>query len=148
MFWLVNSALVGAATQVDISFGLYSDEFGLGVVSGLLVLPLVLPMIAVTVRRLHDSDLSGGWYFIALIPFVGWIIQLIQLARRGTRGPNRYGADPLGEIVVEVPNDGGAPFASRRGRFTLCPWCQQSNPQGSTTCQWCRKDFREPQGPA
>jgi len=61
----------------------------LGFVYGLAVL---VPSIAVGVRRLHDTDKSGWWLLIGLIPCVGIIILIVFLATEGTRGPNRYGA--------------------------------------------------------
>ena len=73
---------------------------------GLLVLwalAVLIPSIAVTVRRLHDRDMSGWWYlgFIVaqLIPFVGWIASiafLVIMVLPGTPGENRFGPDPLG----------------------------------------------------
>ena len=47
-----------------------------------------LPLL---VRRLHDTDRSGWWVLIALIPFVGSIILLVFACLAGTRGPNRFG---------------------------------------------------------
>jgi uncharacterized membrane protein YhaH (DUF805 family) len=43
------------------------------------------------VRRLHDSDRSGFWYFIAFVPFIGGIWLLILLCMGSTPGPNRFG---------------------------------------------------------
>ena len=57
-------------------------------------LALIIPSLAVTVRRLHDQDKSGWYYFIAFIPLVGPIVLLVFLCTDGTAGPNRYGADP------------------------------------------------------
>lgn len=73
--------------------------------SGLLLaaygLVVLIPGIAVTVRRLHDRDMSGWWYlgFIALsfIPLVGALASLalfVITLLPGTMGPNRFGADP------------------------------------------------------
>ena len=56
---------------------------------------IFLPSISVLVRRLHDTDRTGWWYWIILIPVVGIILMLVWLASRGTRGDNRYGSDPL-----------------------------------------------------
>lgn len=44
----------------------------------------LLPSLAVTWRRLHDVDRSGAWFFIALVPLVGWIVLIVFLA-----GPSR-----------------------------------------------------------
>jgi uncharacterized membrane protein YhaH (DUF805 family) len=52
---------------------------------------LIVPSIAVTVRRLHDTDKSGWWIFIALVPFVGGIILLVFMCIDSTRGPNQFG---------------------------------------------------------
>lgn len=54
-----------------------------------------LPSLSVTVRRLHDTDHSGWWFWIQLIPLVGAIIMLVFLCTRGTWGENRFGPDPL-----------------------------------------------------
>lgn len=54
-----------------------------------------LPSLSVCVRRLHDTDHSGWWYWICLIPLVGIIILLVFLCTRGTWGDNRFGPDPL-----------------------------------------------------
>lgn len=147
-FTLVNAVLAWGLTFIDVAAGWYSEQFGMGLLGAILSFVLLLPSIAVTVRRLHDSDLGGGWFFIAFIPLIGIIVQLIQMLRKGTRGPNRYGPDPLGERVVVMPPDGGPPYARQKGRFMRCPWCGQSNPQGRDSCQWCHKPYREPQIPA
>ncbi|WP_371537035.1 DUF805 domain-containing protein [Streptomyces sp. NBC_01023] len=62
--------------------------------SGLYTLAVLLPTLAVTVRRLHDTGRSGGWIFIALVPLVGWIILLVFLVLEGERQSNSHGPDP------------------------------------------------------
>jgi uncharacterized membrane protein YhaH (DUF805 family) len=69
---------------------------GYGYVYGLVALALLLPNLAVMVRRLHDTGRSGWWYWIALIPLVGAILLLVWFASKGTTGSNEYGEDPLG----------------------------------------------------
>ena len=72
--------------------------FGLGysILSPIASLGLFLPGLAVLVRRLHDTDRSGWWWLLALVPIIGIIIVLVWICTRGTQGPNRYGPDPLG----------------------------------------------------
>ena len=70
---------------------LYVVGFG---VMGILVLALLVPSIAVQVRRFHDQDRSGWMVLIGLIPYVGGIIVLVFMCLEGTRGPNRFGPDP------------------------------------------------------
>jgi uncharacterized membrane protein YhaH (DUF805 family) len=60
-------------------------------------LALFLPSLSVLVRRLHDLNRSGGWYWIALIPLVGGIILLVWMCTEGTSGGNSYGSNPLGK---------------------------------------------------
>jgi uncharacterized membrane protein YhaH (DUF805 family) len=57
-------------------------------------LAILLPGLAVGVRRLHDVGRSGWWSFLILVPF-GGIILIVWNVRRGTRGDNKYGSDPL-----------------------------------------------------
>jgi uncharacterized membrane protein YhaH (DUF805 family) len=63
-------------------------------------LALFLPMITVSVRRLHDIDRSGWWLLLAFVPLFGPIIVFIWSIIAGTRGANRYGPDPLGGPVA------------------------------------------------
>lgn len=59
-------------------------------------LALIIPGIAVSVRRMHDQDKSGWMLLLALIPIVGGIIVFVFTLLPGTQGPNRYGDDPHG----------------------------------------------------
>lgn len=61
----------------------------------LVLLALFLPTIAVTVRRLHDTGRSGGWWFISLVPFVGGLILLVLLVQ-DSAPDNQYGPNPKG----------------------------------------------------
>jgi uncharacterized membrane protein YhaH (DUF805 family) len=58
-------------------------------------LALLVPSIAAGVRRLHDTDKSGWWLLLGLIPVVGAIVLIVFLCQRGTVGPNQFGPDPL-----------------------------------------------------
>ncbi|WP_407672781.1 DUF805 domain-containing protein [Parerythrobacter jejuensis] len=91
----------------DDTMALYSGMFsGVGLLFALWGLIVFIPSIAVSVRRLHDRDMSGWWYlgFIvaSLIPFIGFLASLAFLVLMflpGTEGPNRFGPDP------KNPND-------------------------------------------
>jgi uncharacterized membrane protein YhaH (DUF805 family) len=54
-------------------------------------LAVLIPSLAVGIRRLHDTDRSGWWLLIALIPLVGAIVLIVFLATDSTRGTNQYG---------------------------------------------------------
>jgi uncharacterized membrane protein YhaH (DUF805 family) len=54
-------------------------------------LAVLIPSLAVGIRRLHDTDRSGWWLLIALIPLIGVIVLIVFLATDSTRGTNQYG---------------------------------------------------------
>jgi uncharacterized membrane protein YhaH (DUF805 family) len=54
-----------------------------------IVLAFILPSIAVSVRRLHDRDLSGWWYLLGFVPF-GSLVLFVWYVLPGTKGPNRF----------------------------------------------------------
>lgn len=56
---------------------------------------LFLPSVSATVRRLHDIERSGWWFWLFLLPIIGWIILLVWHCTRGKHGANAYGPDPL-----------------------------------------------------
>jgi uncharacterized membrane protein YhaH (DUF805 family) len=70
---------------------------------GLLVVALIIPSIAVQVRRFHDQDKSGWFVLINFVPYVGGIIVLVFMCLDGTRGPNRFGPDPK-QTAADVGN--------------------------------------------
>lgn len=59
-----------------------------------LMLPLILPFLAVAVRRLHDTGRSGWWYLLLVVPVAG-IAVYVFWALSGQRGPNRFGPAPV-----------------------------------------------------
>ncbi len=73
---------------------------------GLYTLATIIPYLAVIVRRLHDVNKSGWFYFISLIPAVGSIWLLVLFCTEGDRGTNQYGPDPKNDIeeINEIGN--------------------------------------------
>lgn len=67
-------------------------------------LGLVIPTIAVTVRRLHDRNQSGWLVLLGLVPYVGILVLLILASLRGTAGTNRFGPNPRGGLDPNVAN--------------------------------------------
>ena len=68
----------------------------------LFVLGSFVPALAVQVRRFHDQDKSGWFVLLSLIPYIGGIIVLVFMCLEGTRGPNRFGADPKDPAGAQV----------------------------------------------
>lgn len=75
--------------------GFVSELVGIGNwLSGLVSLVFFLPGLGLCWRRLHDIGRAGGWYFIGLIPVVGWIMLIVWLATESEMQPNRFGDVP------------------------------------------------------
>lgn len=88
---LVLSGIFGAIDSSGTLSGLIFGIFAIG------MLGLIIPSLAVTVRRLHDQDKSGWMILLGLIPLIGSIILLVFYCTDGTPGPNQYGPDPKGQ---------------------------------------------------
>lgn len=86
LFNIIGSAVANAIDTAILGFPVLGILWSLG---------LLIPGIAVSIRRMHDLDKSGWWIFIVLVPVVGFLIYLYWVVQRGTVGPNRFGADPL-----------------------------------------------------
>jgi len=67
---------------------------GPGILVSLYSLAVLIPGIAVFVRRLHDTNRSGWWLLIALVPLVGIIVSLGFMAQDSQQGENQYGSNP------------------------------------------------------
>ncbi len=94
-----SSATIGANGLPAGPSGAMVAVIGLGV---LFVLAIFIPTLAVQVRRFHDQDKSGWLVLLQFIPYVGGIILLVFMCIEGTRGPNRFGSDPVPEHLGDT----------------------------------------------
>ena len=92
-FFLINLIVSIVLTVIDIQLGLLAAS-GIGIASTIYSLAVLLPSLGVAVRRLHDTDRSGWWMLIALIPLIGLIVLLVFFIMTGTPGDNRHGSNP------------------------------------------------------
>lgn len=92
-YWTLFAVLISVATAI-VDAGLF-PRMEWSPLNSLASLALLLPGLAVSVRRFHDMDRTGWWVLIALTG-IGTIVVLIWFCLRGTPGPNNYGPDPLG----------------------------------------------------
>ena len=80
---------------VSIILGILDGVLGTApLLGGVYALAVLLPSIAVSIRRLHDTDRSGWWMLIGQIPLIGAIVLLVFFCLEGTRDNNRFGSDP------------------------------------------------------
>ena len=88
---------------IDGLIGAYDRSMGAGLLSTIFSLAILIPSIAVSVRRLHDIDRTGWWVLIALVPLVGWIVLLVFHVQDSTPGTNRYGPNPKSTDYQSMP---------------------------------------------
>ena len=93
-FFLFNIIISIVLGVIDGVIGSSSPEAGMGIMGGIYTLAVLIPNIAVTVRRLHDTDRSGWWLLIAFIPLIGVIVLLAFVGLDSKPGQNQYGANP------------------------------------------------------
>ena len=98
-FWwfeLAQLLILVAAAIID-------QIIGTGVLYIIAAIALILPAIAVLVRRLHDTDRTGWWFWIYLLPVIGRIVILVFTLTGGDEGDNKYGPNPYGSVAAPPP---------------------------------------------
>src|ERR1700674_2033185 len=105
VFVLFNIIISIVLTVCDAVLGTYSAAASIGILSGIYTLAVLIPGIAVTVRRLHDTGRSSWWILIVLVPIVGAICLPIFMLIDSQPGQNAYGPSPKGgeATVANVP---------------------------------------------
>jgi uncharacterized membrane protein YhaH (DUF805 family) len=88
MFFLFNLIIAIVLGVIDTVIG------SPGIIGLIFALAILVPAIAVGVRRLHDTDRSGWWLLIAFVPLIGGLVLLVFFVLDGTPGQNKYGANP------------------------------------------------------
>ncbi|MBI3916739.1 MAG: DUF805 domain-containing protein [Betaproteobacteria bacterium] len=88
MFFLFNIIIMVVLGIVEGIFG------GPGVLGALYGLAVLLPGIGVSIRRLHDTDRSGWWLLIGLVPLIGAIVLLVFFVQDSQAAENQYGPNP------------------------------------------------------
>lgn len=89
MFFLIN-------ILIAMAIGVLDAILGLGLLGGIYALAVLLPSLAVTVRRLHDTGRTGWWILIGLVPLIGFIVILVFMVLDSQPGDNAYGPNPKG----------------------------------------------------
>ena len=95
MFGLINFLIYMGLAIVEWLIGTYM------ILTSLYGLAILIPSIAVGVRRMQDQGKSGLFLLIGLIPFLGGLILIFFFVQEGNQGPNEYGPDPK---AMEAPS--------------------------------------------
>jgi uncharacterized membrane protein YhaH (DUF805 family) len=97
MFTLFN-IIICCVLYAGLLVGFVAGQRMIGILFGCVyaayALAILVPGIAVSIRRLHDINKSGWWMLIALVPLVGGIVLLVLMCIEGDPGPNLYGPNP------------------------------------------------------
>jgi uncharacterized membrane protein YhaH (DUF805 family) len=94
MFALISTIISIVLSIIDRIIGTDFNNGSNGVLQSIYGLAVLLPSIAVGVRRMHDTNRSGWWVLINLLPCIGWIWFIVLAAQEGVAGDNQYGPDP------------------------------------------------------
>jgi uncharacterized membrane protein YhaH (DUF805 family) len=102
-FFLVNLLIVTALSMLDagLAMAMGADTATFSILVPIYSLAVLIPALAVTVRRLHDTNHSGWWVLLSLIPLIGPLVLLIFLILPGDSGANQFGSNPAGDSAVE-----------------------------------------------
>lgn len=94
MYSLITVLISVGLSIIDQVLGLNKAAGGISPLQTIYGLAVLVPGIAVSVRRLHDTNRSGLWVLVAFIPCVGAILLLIWFIAEGDKGSNQFGPDP------------------------------------------------------
>ncbi len=98
-FVLFNILISMALALIDWFTGNVDPETGIGLLGGLYAIGVMIPGMAVSVRRLHDTGRCGWWLLITLIPVIGALVFLYFMVLDSNAGSNEYGQSPKsGEV--------------------------------------------------
>jgi uncharacterized membrane protein YhaH (DUF805 family) len=90
-FVVFNLIVFVVLAGIDALLGTFSSASGVGLLSGIYGLAVLIPSLTVTVRRLHDINLTGWWILIGLVPLIGAIVLFVFAMLPGVPSNNRYG---------------------------------------------------------
>jgi len=98
MFVLFTFVVEIVLAIIDAIIGTYNTALGIGLLSGLFYLAILVPSIALNTRRLHDIGKSGWFQLLFIIPIVGFILWIIWMVRDSDDGVNQYGPSPKAPV--------------------------------------------------
>jgi uncharacterized membrane protein YhaH (DUF805 family) len=91
---------------ISIILGLIDSVIGISILGSIYSLAVLVPSIAVAVRRLHDVGKSGWYFLLIFFLVIGWIWLFVLYCKEGDTGPNEYGADPKNPTFGEFDEIG------------------------------------------
>lgn len=97
MYGLFNAIFYVTFSVLDALLGFVNYDNPFGILAPIYSLAVMVPGVAVGVRRLHDTGRSAWWFLLLLIPVFGWIALFVFTCLDSQVGENKYGANPKAE---------------------------------------------------
>jgi uncharacterized membrane protein YhaH (DUF805 family) len=91
LFNIIVSAALAFLDRITVTF---VADTGFGILSAVFTLAVILPGIAVSVRRLHDTGRSGWWFLVTIVPVLGFFLFIYFMVLESDPGSNKYGPLP------------------------------------------------------
>ena len=89
LFWLINMAINFVLSFLTAKLGVVGT-----IITGIFGLAILVPSLAVAIRRMHDIGKSGWWICINFVPLIGTIWYIVLAAKDSEAGNNQWGAYP------------------------------------------------------
>ena len=101
-FTLFNILTVWGFGLIDQLMGTFNFDAGYGPLSAIYTLTMILPGLGVSIRRLHDTNRSGWWFMITIIPVFGLLVFLYFALLESDPNPNQYGESPSWKYNIQT----------------------------------------------
>ncbi|MDE7081218.1 MAG: DUF805 domain-containing protein [Muribaculaceae bacterium] len=98
MYWWVMLFNFIVACAIGVIGAIIGSETMAKFLDGIYTLAVLVPSLSIGVRRMHDIGKGGGWIFISLIPFVGWIWYIVLCCSDSEPFDNRFGPVPYAPV--------------------------------------------------
>lgn len=144
LFSLVNYIIIFSFAMIDAFFGLYPATIPIdyGYLTLIYLVISAIPTICVRVRRLHDVDKNGRWWFLGNVPLIGFYVLYLYL-KRGTPGINQYGAPPNAKSEQSGPEV--PPQKKLPEELQICSVAEECEPERTPQKQslsWANQEYR------
>lgn len=94
-FTLFNMIAYIGLIFVDVAIGTFDPQSGIGILSTVYILGVILPSIGVLIRRLHDIGRSGWWWLLLFVPIIGPIALFVMTVMESNKESNSFGPNPV-----------------------------------------------------
>jgi uncharacterized membrane protein YhaH (DUF805 family) len=100
IFGLIHAVVAYGLKGADLLIGRFHPSYTFGMLWILYVFATFIPLLAVSVRRLHDTNRSGWWFAMFLIPIANLILFFVFMTEDSQPGENRFGPNPKSEVAA------------------------------------------------